>query len=120
MTCQDCLFYDFCNEYNEYPEYVQHCKQTTGTEFKCSHFKEKYRFVELPCKVGDTVFEVSAQHLPPFIQESTVEKIIITSKGLRIKLSRNSVYETSISALGKSIFFTREKADKALNERNEK
>ena len=58
MNCKDCLFYDFCNDYNEYPEYVQHCEQTTGKEFKCSHFKDKSRFVELPCKVGDTVYLV--------------------------------------------------------------
>lgn len=58
MNCKDCLFYDFCNDYNEYPEYVQHCEQTTGREFKCSHFKDKSRFVELPCKVGDTVYLV--------------------------------------------------------------
>ena len=58
MTCKDCLYYDFCNDYNEYPEYVQHCEQTTGTEFKCSRFKDKSRFVELPFKVGDTVYLV--------------------------------------------------------------
>lgn len=58
MNCKDCLFYDFCNDYNEYPEYVQHFEQTTGKEFKCSHFKDKSRFVELPCKVGDTVYVI--------------------------------------------------------------
>ena len=75
--------------------------------------------IVLPCKVGDIVYEVFMNHLTPFIQETTVEKIIITSKGLRIKLSRNSVYETSISALGKTIFLTKEEAEKALEERKQ-
>ena len=82
MTCKDCLFYDFCNDYNEYPEYVQHCEQTTGTEFKCSHFKEKYRFVELPCKVGCTVYLVDRTRDGRLgsiyrVVECSVEKIVI-------------------------------------------
>lgn len=82
MTCQDCLFYDFCNDYNEYPEYVQHCEQTTGSEFKCSHFKDKSRFVELPCKVGDTVYLVDRTRDGIIgsiyrVVECSVEKIVL-------------------------------------------
>lgn len=102
MTCKDCLHYEVCY-YHDFEE--------------CGWFSDKSEWVHLPCKVGDTVYEVFAQHLPPFIQETTVEKIIITSKGLRIKLSRNSVYETSISAFGKTLFLTKEEAEKALEER---
>ena len=82
MNCKDCLFYDFCNDYNEYPEYVQHCEQTTEKEFKCSHFKEKSRFVELPCKVGDTVYLVDRTRDGRLgniyrVVECSVEKIVL-------------------------------------------
>lgn len=70
----------------------------------------------LPCKPGDTVYEVFKYHRPPFIQQTTIEKIIITSKGLRLKLERNSTYETSITAWGKTLFPNKEDAEKALEE----
>ena len=70
----------------------------------------------LRCKVGDTIYEVFQNHRSPFIQQTTIEKIIITTKGLRLKLERNSTYETSITAWGKTLFPTEEAAEKALEE----
>ena len=70
----------------------------------------------LPCKVGDTIYEVFKYHRPPFIRQTTIEKIIIARKGLRLKLERNSTYETSIAAWEKTLFPTEEAAEKALEE----
>lgn len=67
-----------------------------------------------PCKVGDTLYEVFKNHKPPFIQQTKVEKIIITEKGLKLKLTRNSVYETSGASLGKTLFLTEAEALKKL------
>lgn len=77
---------------------------------------ENGTLVELPCKVGDTVYEVFKEHKPPFIQETTIEKIVITEKGFKLRLSRNSVYETAASSIGKTIFFTKAEAEKKLEE----
>lgn len=71
---------------------------------------ENGTLVELPCKVGDTIYEVFKNHKPPIIQQTKVEKIIITEKGLKLKLARNSVYETSIASLGKTLFLTEAEA----------
>lgn len=75
---------------------------------------ENGTLVELPCKVGDTIYEVFKNHKPPFIQQTKVEKIIITEKGLKLKLARNSVYETSIASLGKTLFLTEAEALKNI------
>jgi len=72
--------------------------------------------VELPCKVGDTVYEIFKDHKPPIIQETTIDKIIVTKKGLRVKLARNSLYETSVSSFGKTIFLTKDEAEEKLKE----
>ena len=72
--------------------------------------------VELPCKVGDTIYEVFKNYKPPFIQQTKVEKIIITEKGLKLKFARNSVYETAISSLGKTFFLTETEALKKIEE----
>lgn len=72
--------------------------------------------VELPCKVGGTIYEVFKNYKPPFIQQTKVEKIIITEKGLKLKFARNSVYETAISSLGKTFFLTETEALKKIEE----
>ena len=72
--------------------------------------------VELPCKVGDVMYEVFKNHKPPCVQQTKVEKVIVTNKGLRLKLERNSVYETSISSLGKTLFDNEEEAENKLEE----
>ena len=72
--------------------------------------------VELPCKVGDVMYEVFKNHKPPCIQQTKVEKVIVTNKGLRLKLERNSVYETSVSSLGKTLFDNEAEAEKRLEE----
>ena len=77
---------------------------------------ENGTLVESPCKVGDTIYEVFKNHKPPFIQQTKVEKIIITEKGLKLKLSRNSFYETSIASLGKTLFLTEAEALKKIKE----
>lgn len=41
MTCKDCVHHDIC--------------ECAGRDI-CEDFKDKSRFIELPCKVGDTVY----------------------------------------------------------------
>ena len=44
--CKDCIYVDICD-------------YTSGTtETACGHFKDRSQFVELPCKVGDSYFEI--------------------------------------------------------------
>lgn len=81
---------------------------------------EQGTLIELPCKVGDTIYEVFKYHKPPFIQQTKVEKIIVTEKGLKLKLARNSLYETSITSLGKTLFLTEEAAKAQIKELQEK
>ena len=61
-------------------------------------------------------FRLNENEKPPFIQQTKVEKIIITEKGLKLKLTRNSVYETSIASLGKTLFLTEAEALKKIKE----
>ena len=77
---------------------------------------ENGTLIELPCKVGSVVYEVFKNYKPPFGMAETIEKIIIRDKGLRLKLSRNSVYETSISSLGETLFLTESEAIAKLEE----
>ena len=66
-----------------------------------------------PCKLGDTVWFIRNNE----IIETCVEKIILKHGGLYIKLCCNSMYETTCNSIGKTVFLTREEAEKALKER---
>jgi len=50
MTCKDCYHYKACLDMSD-----------TDWEHTCNHFKDKSRIVELPCKVGQTVYEIRVQ-----------------------------------------------------------
>lgn len=51
MTCKDCIHYEVCKDLADALE-MEGCI--------CNHyfhFKDKSRIIELPCNVGDTVYE---------------------------------------------------------------
>lgn len=111
-ACEYCT-YKTC----QYCDYFRKIKKEAYN--RLVEFEDKIEngtLVELPCKVGDTVYEVFKNHIPPSIQQTKVEKIIITEKGLRLKLARNSMYETSIASFGKTLFLTEAEALKKLKE----
>ena len=66
------------------------------------------------CKVRQTVWFIRNKE----IIETCVEKIILKHGGLYIKLCCNSMYETTCNSIGKTVFLTREEAEKALKERD--
>lgn len=68
-----------------------------------------------PCKVGQTVWFIRNGK----IIETEVEKIVLKNKGLYLKLGCNAMYETSCNSIGKTVFLTREEAEKSLAERSE-
>lgn len=69
-----------------------------------------------PCKVGQIVWLVRNGK----IEETTVEKIVLKDGGLYLKLLCNSFYETTCRSIGKTVFLTKEEAERALKERDAK
>lgn len=94
-TCKDCLHNEMC--------YATH----TDDSPTCCDFTNRSKWVHLPRKVGDKVYQTDGIR----IYKSTIRAIKISSA--------NTVYFTeNISfderAIGGSIFLTREEAEKAL------
>lgn len=54
MTCKDCYHYDACKCVNSKLDEMY--GNRNGTQYGCGYFKDKSRFIELPCKVGATVY----------------------------------------------------------------
>ena len=115
LMCNSCKYNDKCDVETHY------CNEAIKNYLAELEDKiENGTIVALPCKVGDTIYEVFKNNIHPFIQQTKVEKIIVTEKGLKLKLARNSFYETSIASLGKTLFLTEEAAKAQIKELQEK
>jgi hypothetical protein len=72
-----------------------------------------------PVEIGQTVWFISPVSYKPKITETVIEKVVRKSGGVYIKLGCNAMYETSCKSIGKTVFLSREDAEKALKERSE-
>ena len=77
--------------------------------------RPKGRWIELPCEIGDTVYLVLKYLGNPLgiIREDKVQMIGVTSRGIHLKL-RNHHDHNKMYMLGKTVFLTKEEAEKAL------
>lgn len=142
MTCKDCISYDIC-AYNAYvqAEYSGRAVETYITidnKLPCRFFKDKSRYIELPCKVGDTVYRLDdlvwksdcdeCEHFEEgwydcpsecgrtntatkFHECIEIKEEVITLQDILTYMKWND--------FGKIVFLSREEAKKALAERSE-
>lgn len=103
-TCKECVHVAVCSY-----------AQNSNNEFEhCANFRDRSRFVELPCKVGDFVYFIKARR----IMADIVSKFTIDRCG--VMLQRVNGYNLGYTyQLGKKIFLTLEEAEQALKEREE-
>lgn len=108
MTCKDCIHYEEVCEYNN----------AALDDKPCAAFKDRSRFVELPCKVGDTLYTVVRGYK---IREWVVTDICfsdylpISVRVITARDKRNSEHiRFADHYLGKTVFLTREEAERAL------
>lgn len=107
--CRDCIHYEVC-EYKG--------------DMLCDYFKDKSLFVELPCKVGDTVWEVYAKgseytKIEQGVHSLKVDLIYINNDIIIHCVNENSSAHMVLSDFGKTVFLTKEEAEKEI-ERNAK
>ena len=71
-----------------------------------------------PCKVGDKVWFIRNLGHKDFEEliETQVEKIVLKSGGIYLKLACNAMYETACNSIGKTVFPTKEEAEVKLKE----
>ena len=113
MTCKNCVHYEACKDkfaglYKicvDKPK--KHLELNPNVEKVCDHFKDKSKFIELPCKVGDTIYQIDGVR----IYASTIHEITYTSSKV-IFVTENIVFDEQ--AINNSIFLTREEAEKVL------
>ena len=130
-TCKDCIYYDMCWQRIE----IDNGNFMLGSIGNCNKFKEKSRFIELPCKVGDTVYVLD--DIVDFDKCENCDHYYIggmgdysacnrTRYGYRYpkcieiktyKMTKEYIYEhLARDAFGKTVFLTEEEAEAKLKE----
>ena len=81
----------------------------------CDYFKDRNRFVELPCKVGDTVYYITGLSRK-YIKSAIVNEIVINCNGISdLFVSNDTVnFENSFDVF----YLTREEAERVLKNEN--
>ena len=105
MNCKDCIHQTACFDW---------CRGFGQEAELCEHFSDKAEWVHLPCKLGDNVYCFE----PSFNQMRKPELKVLKTKIIDVK-TIITVYglNFNIDDVGKTVFLTREEAEKALAER---
>ena len=121
MIYKDCIHYEACKDiYYPMSTYDEEAKAFDESDScdGCQFYSDKSRYIELPCKVGDVVYQVTRN----FISEFRVRFVEIATCGnlfLHTDLISGIVYTGEVfseSDIGKTVFLTREEAEKALED----
>lgn len=124
MTCKDCLHYEAChNTYDNLRTDIgweSDFDDEDYTKAYCDNFADRSEWVHLPCKVGDTLYEITSRNT---ISEYEVTAIRIELFNVFIdwKLTQGFVdryiSDMPVGEIGKTVFLTREEAEKALEKK---
>lgn len=121
-SCKDCIHFEVCDSGSSIDEFMEHGTYTNGVEKECDTFKDRTRFVELPCKVGDIIYEICERKKGGEWKKAIVKRVV---HGIEIGLGGCMVARSGttvvvfLSDLGKTVFLTREEAEKALKEQKQ-
>lgn len=128
MTCRkNCIHYEACKDIyypmSTYDEEAKAFDESNSCD-GCPFYSDASRFIELPCKVGDTVYYLlelpnNMRILPAEVWGISIQKTKnIYEIYLQIKVNVNDKFRFDICPkLGNTVFLTREEAEKALKER---
>ena len=112
--CKDCLHDNLCNIKQRYnhPKYaLQHIEKY------CEHFKDRSRFVELPCGAGDTVYYIANVNGEDTINSAVVDEVAIYKSGTIGYDCGVGEIGFSSKSIGKRVFLTQAQAEQALAKR---
>ena len=118
MKCENCYHAEACGNYPNtgLPEKSRQRLLEKG----CEHYKDKSLIVELPCRVGDTVYV--CYESPKGISETTIARFEIYGKFTTVVFSNGSqftVWKNDWRVYKKYVFSSREEAERALEESND-
>ena len=105
MTCEDCIHHLVCN------------RADPLDIIGCEDFSDRSLWVNLPCKVGDTLYEPTDRDT---ISEYEVTAVYVGlfSTFVEWRTSEDIVHGINSNEIGKTVFLTREEAERVLKDRS--
>nr|DAE14278.1 MAG TPA: hypothetical protein [Siphoviridae sp. ct0uL16] len=130
-TCKDCLHFPFCENNTKFSPLVSSMLTLFPEVAKsCNLFKDRSEWVRLPVKIGDYLYtNISSRGLPLRTQNNpqkveVVSIILLNSESMgdgliTVSYESKETYNFYFSNIGKTVFFTREEAEKMPKERED-
>ena len=128
MTCKDCLHYEACNNtYNNLRTDIGWDTNFDDEDYAmtyCDNFTDRFEWVHLPCKIGDTIYKLwygpchlGETHPDSYgcdgcYDECDIKKVITEYKVPSLRFIIDELMNGSCV-----YYFTREEAEKALEEK---
>ena len=117
--CENCIHYELCSSIS-----LKKIGISLIPQDECCGYKDRSRFVELPCRVGDKVYFNNvhlryARVIAIYIDASggmfdlDITTNIATATGYEHFINKDYTFED----IGRRLFLTREEAEQALKER---
>lgn len=109
-SCKDCLHNKVCINFSSYND---------DLKMICPEFIDRSRNIELPCKIGDILYEICERKRSGKWKKTIVERVvhgIEVSSGGYISARCGTSITVFLSNLGKTVFLTQEEAARALQE----
>ena len=114
-SCNECLHKEACNHWLQKDN--KHLGAVEG--FICEHFKDRSKFVELPCKAGDIIYEICERRKSGEWKKIVVERVVHSIDvgiGGSMVARCGTTISVFLSGIGKTVFLTRESVEKALED----
>ena len=111
MTCKDCVHFEVCGRTHR-----RHFADEPLAKMTCKHFKEASRFIELPGRIGATVYCILTPcgGCPAFNEPMTEEYIERCRACEKAEIAEMAFDYEMIPEVGKSVFFDRARAEEEL------
>ena len=107
-NCAECVHVEVCKDYINAVLGDVDESQMCGDD--CEFYKDRSRFVELPCKVGDTIY----WNLLGKPVEDEIMSITIYKNVIRVSFGKGISFD--IKDIGRMLFLSREEAEQKLTE----
>lgn len=115
MTCKDCMHCEICLNKRKHHIVINGFLfyfECEDIEKICSTFKDKSKYIELPCKVGDTVYWICHKGGKPYISEEIVQSIHCDVR----KTLEFTLLNPNNKILKSNVFLTKSEAEQKLKE----
>lgn len=126
--CKNCLHWEACADVMEKDLFIKE-KMLRIANPICKCFLDKSKVIELPCKVGDIVYHYCSDFstiLPYFVENLNVaflgnkdEQLVYTFEANCNNENEDELLDSidfELKDIGKTVFLTREEAERALEE----